>query len=195
MKATLVQPTEASLDAVFANPSTVFVASPWISTDGVKLLDRIWKRTPCTKWEIWTRLDPMDFLQGTSDFEAILAFAKGEAGRTVQIRVSSELHMKFYWGGGPEALLCSANLSSAGFGRNIESGVALEGTPGEFSGFLGSLRNRVRPVSISDLESRVRRLASLLPIREKLSEVLKMAGDSLGQPLRAVDEVVYPSLR
>lgn len=195
MKATLVQPTEAALDVVFASPSTVFVASPWISTDGIGLLDRIWKRTSCREWEIWSRLDPMDFIQGTSDFEGVLQFAKGEPKRVVQIRTSSELHMKFYWGGGSAALLCSANLTAAGFGRNIESGVILEGTPAEFTAFLGSLRNRVRAVTIPDLESRVQWLASLLPVREELSKVFKMAEDSLGQALKPASEVFYPSLR
>lgn len=173
MKATLVTPSWRYLELAFSEPAKVFIASPWISSEGIERLERVWERTRCESWEIWSRLEPLDFVQGTTDFDGLLRFVGAEPMREVRVHVSPLLHTKMYWGGGQKALLASANLTSSGFTSNIEAGVMLEGAPEEISAFLDAQRGRMRSLPLDALKGLVESFQPLVAQRDALSAILR----------------------
>ncbi len=132
---------------------TVWICSPWVNTDGAALLHQALARCtlPLLKGlEVWVRLNVQDRQAGLTDYFAIdqlLEWIGREAPHlNITIWTAPNLHAKIFWTE-QGALVGSANLTSAGFGGNIELAVRLEPRECAQHGSVPeALRSRMEPV-------------------------------------------------
>ena len=101
--------------------------------------------------EIWTKLDPHDWLTGASDCEGFLDFIRqvGPQVNNISPRQSTNLHAKIVLSDGPYGLAGSANLTAGGFGRNLEvARLSERGELDELRAFVDTMRPRLVPVTL-----------------------------------------------
>jgi len=157
-RVTCVVPTWDTLWDVYASARRVFVASPWISTEGARFLEKVRSNIPCDDWEIWTRIDVLDHVLGYSDYASLLEVLGKLPPESVTLRAGKILHAKVFWNGDHRALIGSCNLTGGGFGSNLEVGVIIEGEPRHLETILDQHRTRLVPLSLDDLREFVRSL-------------------------------------
>lgn len=171
VKAEYVTPTWYILKFVFEKPRTIFVASPWISKEGVEFLDRLLASYDSVPSEIWTRFDVLDAISGFSDYRALLELIESHGPRRVKLRAAENLHMKVFWDGGERTLVGSCNLTGGGFANNIEAAVLLKGNSPSITAILNEQRSKLSVVTLRELRLFVESLDDTVAIREKWTKL------------------------
>lgn len=190
-----VLPTWAILKEVFQSPKEIFIASPWISSEGVMFLERLRDSSPAVPWELWTRFDVLDWVAGYSDYPALLRALEGIETRRLRLRAAGNLHMKVFWNGEDRALVGSCNMTEGGFAANLEAGVLFQGDVRNLAGLLASCRFRIPEVTISDLQALVKELGAARAVKKKW-ESLKAEANAFAQvPSKKRREPPYLGLR
>lgn len=162
-----VHPSWTLLNEVFESPKKVFIASPWISTEGADFLERLRDSHPALRWELWTRLDVLDWVAGYSDYPALLRVLQGVSTSRLSLRATPSLHMKVFWDGRDRALVGSCNLTGGGFATNLEAAVLFRGGVGDLPVVLDDCRPRIPEVTVTELRAFVRDLGSVSTIKSK----------------------------
>jgi len=147
---------------------SVFISSPWFSSEGIEKLDEFLPKNKVTNIqniEIWFRMNVEDNLLGFTDYESLLDFAervrkqlKGE----FKLYASDNLHAKVY-ATDKNILITSANLTKKGFADNIEIGIGVTlSTPlkDAFDSFVKEQRKHLAEVSVTQLRNFVKHLKS-----------------------------------
>src|SRR6266567_8768014 len=127
----VVAPAPNDLASLFGPETrTIWVCSPWITTDGVDLLRRALdgsEQKLLWSFELWLRLSEQD--REVTDYGAIDEFfdelRTAAQDLAISIWTSPRLHAKVVWTE-RGALIGSANLTGPGFGGNVELAVRLE---------------------------------------------------------------------
>jgi phosphatidylserine/phosphatidylglycerophosphate/cardiolipin synthase-like enzyme len=142
----IVAPNPAELSALFGpDTRSVWLCSPWITTDGIALLRSAMERCRpklLSQFELWIRMSEPD--RAITDYPGTDQFLKSLRTSAPNIETAvwsgARLHAKVIWTE-QGALIGSANLTGAGFGTNVELCVRLE--PSESVG-IASIRDVLR---------------------------------------------------
>lgn len=141
-------------------PRKIIICSPWISSEGVSLLQSCLGHIRADTVEVlrvWCRVSVEDHLQGRTDYTGLLQMlwaVKGQhRGVRIDLATAENLHAKVYCVD-RKSILGSANLTKGGFcGGNLEI-VAL-GSASETARvkqLLKELEKRLRPIPLSRFE-------------------------------------------
>jgi phosphatidylserine/phosphatidylglycerophosphate/cardiolipin synthase-like enzyme len=129
----ILRPDVATFQSLFGPMTrTIWICSPWISSQGSALLKTAIERCEMSKIEeieLWMRLEPDDQRFGMTDFGAVASLITWIEAQmpavNLFLRTSPTLHAKVFWTD-CGALIGSANLTSAGLSSNIELDVLLD---------------------------------------------------------------------
>lgn len=191
-----LRPSWRTLESVFESPERFFVASPWISTEGAAFLARLRDSKPGIPWEVWTRLDALDFVAGYSDYKSLLEVVEGVEKRKLSLRAAGNLHMKVFWNGTDRALVGSCNLTGGGFVSNLEVAVLLQGPLPDLVKVLDEYRSKAPEISLMDLQAFVKGLNSVHAIKDKWESLRREIDDIMQlQSKRKRREPPYFGLR
>lgn len=161
---TIFQPSWSHLKSFFEDARHVFICAPWISKEGVSFLRSMCEWSKVDRAEIWTRLEPSDYVMGISDYVGLLTFIK-EKERQIEfsIKTAPNLHLKIYKADGSKVIVTSANLTYGGFKENIEIGVLItnEKLLQVFETHLKSLEAILHQITIGELEDFVKGLEKI----------------------------------
>jgi hypothetical protein len=102
--------------------STVWLVSPFVTKQGLAVVQKAMERDGAMQLRIVTRIDPISIALGSSDPEEIAAILERFSDR-VQAWDLPNLHAKLFLVEGKEAVFGSSNLTGGGLGRNLELGV------------------------------------------------------------------------
>ena len=184
-----LSPTQETLKSVIETSSgRLLLCSPFISRPGLNVVaDSL--PGAVSQIEVWTKLDPHDWLTGASDSEGLLDFIQQVKSQVsdVSMRQSSNLHAKIIVSDGPHGLAGSSNLTAGGFGRNLEvtrltSGDELD----ELRSFVESMRPQLAPVTLEQFNDFVAQCVDKIDSQEALLALIReeMPSPDLGpQPL------------
>lgn len=137
-------------------PKKIIICSPWISTEGVKMLtetilSRDLSEMECL--EIWFRVTTDDFIFNRTDYQGLLDFCQQivkSCGLSIlSLRQDEKLHAKFYQCDN-YYYIGSANLTLNGFGKNIE--IMLEDNVNHHEILIGIMNLREKLSSVSLLQ-------------------------------------------
>ena len=186
-----LSPSKETLKSVIETSSgSLLLCSPFISRPGLDLVvDSL--TSAVSQIEVWTKLDPRDWLTGASDYESLWDFVQQIESKTlsVSLRQSNNLHAKIIISDGPQGLAGSANLTTGGFGRNLEvvrltSGGELD----DLRGFVESMRPKLAAVPLEQFSDFVAQCVDKVDSQEALLELIRgeMSTPELGpQPLKS----------
>ena len=189
-----LSPTRDTLRSVVqASSGSLLLCSPYISRPGLDVVaDSL--TDAVSHIEVWTKLNPHDWLTGASDPEGLMDFTREVESRVsgVSLRQADELHAKIILSDGELGLAGSANLTAGGFGRNLEvvrlaSGNELE----QLRDFAKDMRPKLRPVSMEQFSDFVAQCVDKIDSQEALLELIReeMPHPDLGpQPLKSYGE-------
>ncbi len=128
----LVRPCREELGALFVAPiCSAWVCSPWISGEGVAMLQGLMGQSASSlrKLEVWLRLSSDDARAGLTDYRAVAGWLDrlrdAVPDLEIQVWTAPNLHAKVVWTTSG-ALVGSANLTLGGYERNVELAVRLE---------------------------------------------------------------------
>ena len=182
-----LSPTHENLKTVIETSSgNLLLCSPYVSGPG---LDIVADALPSDveRIEIWTKLNSYDWLIGASDVEGLLDFIQLVEPQVsdVSLRQSEDLHAKIVISDGPRGLAGSANLTAAGFGRNLEivrltSGDELD----ELRSFVDYMRPRLDNVTLEQFDGFVAQCVEKIDSQEALLDLIRkeMPPSDLGPP-------------
>ena len=171
-----VSPTREDLKTVIETSSGgLLLCSPYISSAGLHIVTDALP-SDVSRIEIWTKLDPHDWLTGASDPEGLLDFVQQVEPYVsgVSLRQSNNLHAKIVVSDGPHGLAGSANLTAGGFGGNLEvvrltSGGELD----ELRNFVDSVRPRLAPVTLAQFNEFVAQCVAKVDSQEALLALIR----------------------
>ena len=126
--AEIISPSWIDFDEVVTAASAeLLICTPFYSADGLAHIERNLGNAPVVRFRV--RLSPSDWATGISDPNALLNVVGTLQRRncTVEIGVNQRLHAKAYAADDSLLLLGSSNLTSGGFGNNIELMVRMRG--------------------------------------------------------------------
>lgn len=175
----IVRPDEKTLTSLFQNRmESILIVSPYISPGGIQMLLKVFTSHACKteKMEFWIRLSPEDHANGLTDYHTLLKFlkiVKNQLKTKIEVRHCEKLHAKIYMT--PNlALVGSANLTSNGFGSNVEAVVLLDRSDEIelLRNFVKDTRRFFARLRIEDLESFCKELPKF-GIKPTISEVEK----------------------
>jgi phosphatidylserine/phosphatidylglycerophosphate/cardiolipin synthase-like enzyme len=180
-------PTWNSLASVLEGKTeSVFVSSPWFSTEGIEKLNTFLpdkKVRQIKNIEIWFRMNVDDHLLGITDYESLLGFAerihKQSRDERFKLYASDNLHAKIY-ASDKRILITSANLTKNGFVDNVEIGVDMTlsaALKDSFVRFTDGQRRHLDEVPITKLRNFVRQLKSknIRSYNVEISKILRKA--------------------
>src|SRR3990170_2666221 len=183
----IIAPTWGSLESIFDKEVTwVFISSPWFSAEGIEKLNNLFSDERLKKVkriEIWFRINIEDFVMGTTDYDALLAFAervhKQLKADKFRLYASNDLHAKVY-ASDRKVLITSANLTKNGFVDNIEVGIDTllsASLKNALESFMEEQYKYLDEVSIAKLRSFVKQLntKTVTEYRKKVLEILGKA--------------------
>ena len=171
-----ISPTVTQLrDVIRSSNGHLLLCSPFISSPALNIVAESLP-VSVTAVEVWTRLEPRDWLTGISDPEGLLDFMqqiKCKVG-AVPVRQASNLHAKIIVSNGPTALAGSANLTMGGFERNMEASRIVSGAEiTELRTLVGQMRPRLQPVSQDQFEIFVSQCTDKLDSQEALLDLIR----------------------
>ena len=162
-------------DVVRSAEGHLLLCSPYISTPALGIVAAALPPLVRTV-EVWTRLEPRDWLTGVSDPEGLLDFMRqieGQVGR-VDVRHSERLHAKVIVSGGPRALAGSANLTMGGFVHNVEAvRIVTDDEVPHLRALAEGMRQRLRTVSREQFEEFVAECTARLDSQEALLDLIR----------------------
>lgn len=162
-------------DVVRSAEGRLLLCSPYISTPALDIVAAALPPAVRTV-EVWTRLEPRDWLTGVSDPEGLLDFMRQIEDRVGQVAVrhSERLHAKVIVSDGPRALAGSANLTMGGFVHNVEAVRIVTGdeTP-RLRALAEGMRQRLQAVSREQFEEFVAGCTARLDSQEALLDLIR----------------------
>ncbi len=180
-------------DVVATAEGQLLLCSPYISKPGLNIIAGALPST-VNRIEIWTKLDPHDWLTGATDPEGLLDFIEQVQPQleSVSMRQSPRLHAKIVASDGPQAMAGSANITGGGFGGNLEVVRRVSGSElGQLRTFIGSLRPSLTQVALDQFREFVSQCAAKIDSQEALLALIReeMPPPSLGpEPLLSYGE-------
>ena len=173
---------------ITSSTGDLLLCSPYISKPGLNVVAG--SLPPAVnRIEVWTKLDPQDWLTGASDPEGLLDFTEQVEGQvgSVSVRHSLRLHAKVIASDGPLALAGSANLTAGGFGGNLEVVRFVSGDElSQLRSFVDSIRPRLTSVTLDQFKEFVSQCVAKIDSQEALLALIReeMPPPDLGpQPL------------
>ena len=171
-----LSPTSNTLEEVISTSSgRLLLCSPYISRPGLNIVaDAL--PSEVSRIEIWTKLDPHDWLTGASDYEGLLDFVQQTQPQVdnISLRESSTLHAKIIVSDGPRGLAGSANLTGGGFGGNLEVARLVSDTElDELRDFAESMRSSLSPVNFQQFDDFVAQCVAKIDSREALLDLIR----------------------
>ncbi len=182
-----LSPAQETLKSVIETSSgSLLLCSPFISRPGLDVVSDSLTNA-VSQIEIWTKLDPHDWLTGASDSEGLLDFIRQVKSRVsnVSMRQSNNLHAKIIVSNGPHGLAGSANLTAGGFGRNLEVvRLTSGGELNELRSFVESMRPKLSPVTMEQFSDFVAQCTDKIDSQEALLALIReeMPNPDLGLP-------------
>jgi len=112
------------IDIISKTKEELFISSPFVNIDGVKILSRSIQTRDFIKISLITNLTTQNIVNGVTEPEALLEFYK----RFNHVNISSlgRLHAKVYLIDNKTGIITSANLTSGGLINNFEYGVLID---------------------------------------------------------------------
>ena len=163
-------------EAVAAANEHLLLCSPYMTRPGLEATAQALPAT-VSHIDIWTKMSPTDWLVGASQPDGLLDFIQSfqsSGQRTVALRVSERLHAKIILPDGPLAIAGSANLTSGGFGANVEVVRMVRGVELlELRHFVESIRPRLDGVELADFRSFVSSCLAKVDSQEALLDLIR----------------------
>jgi phosphatidylserine/phosphatidylglycerophosphate/cardiolipin synthase-like enzyme len=196
----VINPTPESLKEVFHGKwPWILVASPYISPEGVKILSKFFIRSETCitrKFEVWFRLSSHDHAAGLTDYNTLLEFLECLRNKrketSLELRHSDSLHAKIYMT--PKSTLVgSSNLTSRGFGTNLEVAVLLDDPDHveQVEEFVKKIRISLTKIDLEDL----REFCNSLPNFGSRPTTQNVERDSIPDIFREPPHFRLPGLR
>lgn len=168
-------------EVVASSVGRLLLCSPYISTPALDIVAESLP-TAVEAVEVWTRLDPRDWLTGASDPEGLLDFMRQiepQVG-SVTVRHSERLHAKIIVSDGPNALAGSANLTIGGYVRNIEAvRLVTDGEIEQLRDIVVQVRQQLQLVSQQKFEEFVSQCTAKVDSQEALLDLIRTEMPSL----------------
>ena len=171
-----LSPSQETLRSIIENSyGKLLLCSPFISRPGLNVVaDSL--PGAVTQIEIWTKLDPHDWLTGASDSEGLSDFIQQVTPQVpnISLRQSASLHAKIVMSDGPQGLAGSANLTAGGFGRNLEvARLTSGGELDELRCFVESMRPKLTPVTLEQFNDFVAQCVAKIDSQEALLALIR----------------------
>ena len=162
-------------EVVSSSEGRLLLCSPYISNPALNVVAESLPDAVSTV-EVWTRLEPQDWLTGVSDPEGLLDFmgqVRDQVG-DVPVRHAERLHAKIIVSDGPQAIAGSANLTRGGFARNIEAARIVTGDEIEqLRGIVDHVRPRLTGVTQQQFRDFVSQCAEKTDSQEALLDLIR----------------------
>ena len=186
-----LSPTRETLRSVIQDSSgSLLLCSPFISRPGLDVIaDSL--TDAVSRIEVWTKLDPHDWLTGASDPEGLLDFISQVENHVsgVSLRQAGNLHAKIIVSDGPRGIAGSANLTAGGFGGNLEVARVASGSELEdLRIFVNSMRPKLTPVPLDEFSEFVAQCLEKVDSQEALLDLIRGEmpfPEFAGQPLKS----------
>ncbi len=153
----------------------LLLCSPYVSRPGLEMVTDALP-SDVSQIEIWTKLEPHDWLTGASDYEGLLDFIQEINSNVsdVSMRHASNLHAKIVVSDGPYGLAGSANLTAGGFGGNLEVvGLTQQSDLNRLRNFVERMRPRLTPITFDQFMEFVAQCVAKVDSQEALLALIR----------------------
>ena len=171
-----VAPNKESLEEVVnASKGHLILCSPYVSTPTLNIIaNALPKRVKML--EFWTKLSARDWFTGASDPEGLLDFLREITGhlQRVDVKHANYLHSKIVISDSSKALAGSANLTTGGFMRNIETSCIVTGREvTQLREIVSTIRPKLSGITMEGLSKFVSDCTAKADEKEALLELIR----------------------
>ncbi len=171
-----MRPDIDTLRAVISSSTgNLILCSPFIRKEALEIV-QVSLPLAVSQVEIWTRLSFHDWLTGASEPDGLLEFRDEivGAGHKFDLRQGMHLHAKAVISNGEVALAGSANLTIAGYRRNLELIRLVDGNEvSQLRTIIDRMRTHLTPVGDQELREFVKRCLDKIEQQEALLDLIR----------------------